>query len=303
MTLVVRDDADVLDAHLAFHLLAGVDLILAFDEGSSERSAEILEAHAREGFVIQQPRESGSETDAADRMMRHAVDHGADWVIASRPDEFWWPRGESLGDALVAVPERYTIVQALVRTFVPRPEGPSFFAERMVVRRVPGAAAGDHAELLESALRPIVRAGASRPRVPLRAWYPVEVLSLPARSVDAESVVDDEAVAEGLADGSLVLDERLKDVLRELRRPPGGTDPGGRQFLLPSEAPEHRIFGVPDIVDDAAYAVDCAAVGEVDLARLDRHIRELEERIAWLEDRFWPRVQRTLSRFVHRSGT
>jgi hypothetical protein len=56
----------------------------------------------------------------------------------------------------------------------------------------------------------------------------------------------------------------------------------------------------PNIVDDAGYAGECAAVGEVDLARLDRHIRELESRIAWLEARFWPRVVRTLARVVRR---
>jgi hypothetical protein len=50
------------------------------------------------------------------------------------------------------------------------------------------------------------------------------------------------------------------------------------------------------VVDDAAYAVECAAVGEVDLLRLDRHIRELEARIAFLEAQLWPRVLRLLSR-------
>ena len=94
-----------------------------------------------------------------------------------------------------------------------------------------------------------------------------------------------ERVSAGLADGSLVEDVRLRDALRSLR---DRSDVGG----LALEA--------PDIVDDAAYAVECAAVGEVDLARLDRHIRELEERIGVLEARFWPRVARTFSRAVRR---
>ena len=45
-------------------------------------------------------------------------------------------------------------------------------------------------------------------------------------------------------------------------------------------------FPVPTIVDDASYAVECAAVGEVDLVRLDEQIRELELRIAELEAEF-----------------
>ena len=58
----------------------------------------------------------------------------------------------------------------------------------------------------------------------------------------------------------------------------------------------------PTIVDEASHAVECAAVGEVDLVGLDRHIRELEDRISNLEQRFWPRVVRRLSRLTRRSG-
>ncbi len=56
----------------------------------------------------------------------------------------------------------------------------------------------------------------------------------------------------------------------------------------------------PGVVDDASYAIECAAVGEVDLAKLERQIRELEGRIAWLEERFWPRVLRNVRRIVRR---
>jgi hypothetical protein len=57
---------------------------------------------------------------------------------------------------------------------------------------------------------------------------------------------------------------------------------------------------VPSIVDDSSYAVECAAVGEVDLVRLDTQIRNLELRIAELEARFWPTVRRMLRRLARR---
>ena len=323
MTLVVRDDADVLDAQLAFHLHAGVDFVIATDHGSRDGSADILESYAREGR-LRRLTEQGEAREAewVNAMARLAVSDGADWVIDACPGEFWWPRGESLKDVLVAVPPRYSIVQGLVRVFVPRPDGAAFFADRMVVRR---SVAVD-SEALASSLRPIfrarpgmtIRSGAEPSRsgrVPLRAWYPVEVLHFPVRSSEqagrsdgrpanqhAELVVEDDELSRGLEEGALVVDERLRNALHVLRPATGETTPPGREFLLPSEAPGRLAFRTPDIVDDAAYAAECAAVGEVNLARLDLHIRDLEDRIAWLEDRLWPRVLRTLSRLVRRPG-
>jgi hypothetical protein len=114
-------------------------------------------------------------------------------------------------------------------------------------------------------------------RVPLRAWYPVEVLRFP----DPVQPPSQEVLQAGLADGSLALDTRVRDALA---------------------AADGSPFDVPTIVEDAAYAVECAAVGEVDLVRLDEQIRELELRIAELEARFWPTVRRSLKRLARRPG-
>ena len=90
--------------------------------------------------------------------------------------------------------------------------------------------------------------------------------------------------AQGLADGLLVEDHRLRDALPCL-------GPRHSGDVAPFSTP-------PGVVDDASYAIECAAVGEVDLAKLERQIRELEGRITWLEERFWPRVLR--QRATHR---
>jgi hypothetical protein len=42
MTLMARDEADIVGAQLAFHLNAGVDFVLATDHRSSDGTAEIL---------------------------------------------------------------------------------------------------------------------------------------------------------------------------------------------------------------------------------------------------------------------
>jgi hypothetical protein len=318
--VVPRDDADVLDAHLRFHLSAGVDLVLVGGEGDDE-VGPILEPYVRGGQVM---RAAGTSADLA----RLAVtEHGADWVLPTDADEFWWPRGESLKDVLAAIPPRYEIVQALVRIFLPPSDGRELFSEHMTVRPSLLQSGERGAEPLEWALRPLYRAGkggsiaagADEHRIPLRAWYPIEVLRYPIRSVEQarprvsargapRSRLEAEAAdanragrlaewyaeaasganqAEGLADRSLVEDVRLRDAIRVL----GAQQPGESVPL---------VLTPPGVVDDASYAIECAAVGEVDLAKLERQIRELEGRIAWLEERFWPRVLRTVRRIVRR---
>jgi len=136
-------------------------------------------------------------------------------------------------------------------------------------------------------LRPIYRASASMTldpqdwtlggrRVPLRAWYPIEVFYYPANASDAFGQRELDAA---LAEGTLVVDTRLRDALGA----------GGAWD-----------FRVPSVVDDASHAIECAAVGEVDLVRLDRQIRDLELRIAELEAEFWPRFRSSVRRLARR---
>ena len=311
LTLVVRDEADIVDAQLAYHLNAGVDFVIASDHDSRDGTTEILEYYARDGHMLRIPvrgevRESASRTHMA-RLA--ATEHGADWVISSDADEFWWPRGESLKEVLAVIPARYGVVQALVRDFAARPDDGGFFADRRTARTSLLVSSGASEPFL-SALRPVFRAEREMViepgdptlggrRVPLRAWYPIEVFHFPARTTDGGTEVVDDARLDGLiAEGSLVLDTRLRDALHTLRDAAG--EGSARRFALPSDGASLLSFPVPSIVDDASYAVECAAVGEVDLVRLDQHIRELEQRISLLEARFWPRVVRRLERLGRR---
>lgn len=330
--LVAHDDADVVDAHLAFHLNAGVDLVLATDHGSQDGTSEILESYASDGYVqrVAEHREA-REAESRTQMARlAATEHGADWVISADADEFWWPRGESLKDVLAAIPPRYGVVQGLVRVFPPRQGEHDFFAEQMTTRTSLLRPSDDIREPLPWALRPTYRADPrvvvdpedgteGGRRVPLRAWYPIEVLRFPFRSVEQaerrcreglppRSKIEADALdayrrgnfaqwyEELAAAGGahLAHDDRLRDALRLLQAKAGPE----HRFSVPSESASPLVLKVPDVVDDASYAGECAAVGEVDLEALERQIVELEGRISWLEERFWPRVLRQLSRLV-----
>src|SRR5438105_3095554 len=199
MSLRARDEADVLDSQISFHLHAGVDFFVAIDHRSQDGTTEILESHAREGhlYLFKEEGEKMNEGDWATRMARVAVNKfRADWVISSDADEFWWPRGGSLKEVLEAIPERYGIVRALLRQFVPRPDEGTLFADRMTVRMSTSAPINDPTSLFRPNLKSIHRAdpevtlsaGAhtlvgSR-FVPLRGWYPIELLHFPIRSFE-----------------------------------------------------------------------------------------------------------------------
>ena len=196
MTLLVRDEADIIDAHIAFHLNAGVDLVIVTDHRSQDGTAEILESYVREGHV-RRLREDGERIRQAEwvtRMARlAATGHGADWVLLSDADEFWWPLGGSLKDVLAAVPERYGVVHAVSRPFVPVRDDGRFFAERMTVRLTTRAPINDTA----TPFRPVAKAAhRGDPRVvvgegshevsgidrPPFRWSPIELLHFPLRS-------------------------------------------------------------------------------------------------------------------------
>lgn len=200
LTLLARDEADVVGAMLDFHFRAGVDLVIATDNASADGTAEILESYAR-GGQLHLIRESGDNMQQGEwvtRMARlAATEFGADWVVNSDADEFWCSHGVPIKEVLAEVPARFTTVRALMRNFVPRP-GEDDFAERMNVRLVPGETTAPrfrvhpfHAQdKVVHRAHPDVTISegnhdASRPgSVDLRGVWPLEVLHFPMRSAE-----------------------------------------------------------------------------------------------------------------------
>jgi hypothetical protein len=195
MTLLVRDEADIVDAQIAFHLDAGVDVVVATDNRSEDATTEILERYAREGHV-HLIRESGDDlrqTEWVTRMAQlAATELGADWVLNTDADEFWWPRGGDFRALFATIPDRFGVVRGAWRNFVPRPDDERFFAERMTARLcVPSFHPHPLSTHFKSAHRgvPDVRVGRGNHEafgtglVALRGWYPIEILHFPVRSL------------------------------------------------------------------------------------------------------------------------
>jgi hypothetical protein len=326
MTLLTRDQADVVDAVVAFHLHAGVDFVVATDHRSTDGTAEILESYEREG-VLQLVREQGEELRTREwrtaMARRAAEEHDADWVIGCDGDEFWWPRAGSLKDVLAAVPERFGVVEAPWRFFLPLRTGPPYFAERMTARLSPAAALVHphspfkpgvkiahraHPEL-------VVQGGGHRllegPLLPLTGWHPIEVLHFPIRDLEQCERRHEQWRRAGrgwrftrasIASasqffGSVAVDERalalglenglltLDTRLRDMLRSVRlpEGDANGRRRFLLPRDGRALAFPRPTAEEERAYAADVGALVDNSLIPLQRRVDALETRTALAE--------------------
>ena len=334
MTLLARDEADIIESWLAFHLNAGVDFVVATDNRSVDGTTEVLERYAREGHLHLIP-ESGEDlrqNEWVTRMARlAATDFAADWVINSDADEFWWPRGASLRDVLAAVPARYGTVGAFLRVFVPRPETGDAVLERMTVRFSALAPINDPASLYKPIRKVIHRAHpeiqvtrgnhalVDSPFAPLRGWFPIEVFHFPLRSLaqcEHKARLQGMAFEQYIAKPPTAYHARMFEALKtgtigdyyeaqvvadtEVERGLGD----GRLVVDTRLRDALRLIGAgdaaglefptPTLVDEATYAVEAATLGEADVVRLQRRLDTLEERLATLELRLPNRIYRKL---------
>jgi hypothetical protein len=324
MTLLVRDEADVVDEQIAFHLAAGVDLVVAMDHRSQDGTTEILERYAREGTLqlLRQESELLLDGDWRTELARvAATEHGADWILSSDADEFWWPRGGSLKEVLAAVPARYGVLGCLWRDFPYRP-GNEHFAERMTVRLSLHGPLNDERGPYHVNQKVAFRGDPDvqlpggqhdvhRHRQPkLRGWFPIEVLHFPIRSRDqaerkfgAAHEAGLRAMAAGVHDrplakhrraaGSALADGRFDDWLRDWTVDDARCERGLADGWLSTDLrvrdalrrlrSDAPIAHVPE-PPDAALVDDLGRLGDADaLTQAGDHVDLLERRLATVE--------------------
>jgi hypothetical protein len=247
-----------------------------------------------------------------------ASEFGADWVINSDADEFWWPRGGSLRDVLAAVPEEFGIVRAFWRSFVPRPDDDALFAERMTARLTQHAPINDPTSFYRPVIKvahradPTVRVARGNHALAdsnfrtLATWHPVEVLHFPLRSlaqwrrkVELQGVAFTEHIErsgtgyhlkgyDALQTGRI--DEQFESLVVDDEALSAGVANGTlaidarlRDALRTLRDGGALTFPPPTDADDAAYAVEASVLDEAYLVRAQRHADALEQRLLSLE--------------------
>lgn len=126
MTLLARNEEDIVRENIEFHLNQGIDFIIATDNKSTDSTALILKEYEKKGVLryIHENKDTHDQGTWVTRMARLAyTNHSANWVINNDCDEFWWPsRHKDLKTALNSLPQEYNIVQAKRNNFVPLKE-------------------------------------------------------------------------------------------------------------------------------------------------------------------------------------
>ena len=103
MSLLVRDEIDVVEANVRFHAARGVEHFVVTDNGSVDGTREALEALAREVSmqIIDEPSHTIDQDLWVTRMARRLIDAGTfDWAIHNDADEFWVPDEGSLPETI-----------------------------------------------------------------------------------------------------------------------------------------------------------------------------------------------------------
>lgn len=109
MTLMVRDEADIIVPMIEYHLSSGVDVMLITDNGSQDGTRELLSRYAEDPRVIvfDEPAQRAEQARVVTGMARlAATEFNATWVINADADEFFVPvdRELSLRDVFRMMP-------------------------------------------------------------------------------------------------------------------------------------------------------------------------------------------------------
>ena len=139
MTLIVRDEEDIISANIEYHYAMGVDHFIVLSHCSKDTTPQRLMKYADLGILElvhsedKHFQQSKWATELAHKAYR---DYKADWVINNDADEFWCPHTGNLKDSFELVPSGCSTLTVNRTNFLPVEENGTPFFERMVYREL-----------------------------------------------------------------------------------------------------------------------------------------------------------------------
>jgi hypothetical protein len=121
MTLLVRDEDDIIEKNIRFHLNHGVDFIIATDNGSVDGTRNILKEYEKKGILhlIDEKSHVHSQKEWVNRMGRLAFDkYNAEIIFHCDADEFWFPKSGNLKNEILEKVNAHVLMVEVVNVLL-----------------------------------------------------------------------------------------------------------------------------------------------------------------------------------------
>lgn len=126
MTLLVKNEEEMLAQNLEFHHHQGVSAFIITDNNSTDGTPQIIEHYKQRGWVVEAIEERATNYEQkrwVDRMVWLAkTKHHANWVINADADEFWYAPGGNLPQLLATLSAN--VLHCQVRNMLPEANRP-----------------------------------------------------------------------------------------------------------------------------------------------------------------------------------
>ncbi|MCL1593017.1 MAG: glycosyltransferase family 2 protein [Actinomycetia bacterium] len=136
LTLLVRNEQDIIAENLSYHLNAGVDFIIVTDHHSSDSTREIIAPFVPSGQVLlrHEPSAEFQQSLWVTDMARSAHTLGADWIMNGDADEFWIAPHSNLSSVFAEAQASHGVAVAHRHDFLPTAHDSRPFHESCIYR-------------------------------------------------------------------------------------------------------------------------------------------------------------------------
>lgn len=195
LTLLARNNQDIIAENIDYHLAMGVDHVIVTDNLSTDDTRNIVLKYVDRGLatLLYEPADNYNQSVWVTRMARLACSElAADWIINSDVDEFWWPCTGDLKQTLLSMPAGIGGIETARVNFLPMRSGSGVFWQDMIWRdRISRNALGEplpgkvaHRAAVDIVVHPGNHSVESAQLAPVRANEGITIFHFPIRSFE-----------------------------------------------------------------------------------------------------------------------